>query len=135
MAPSYVTSSFTEHATKIRFISECPLQWDGKRECLRYKVMRGNVPVIIWHLNLFLVTDIIAGMALLYCAFQILRATPEKPYMPLPIVLILALIAVLCYYGIVGHVMITLYGKDAVSGFNEIINIEGDLVGTRNRGQ
>lgn len=129
MAPPYVVSSFREHTSKLGFFSECPIQWDKKRECLRYKSPKGNVKVKIWHLNMFISVDSITAGAFVYDIFQIVRATPEEPYMPLPIKLILALLGVLSYYVVVIHVMVTLYGKDAVNGWNEMVKLEGQVVG------
>ncbi|OXA40151.1 hypothetical protein Fcan01_24914 [Folsomia candida] len=129
MAPPYVTSSFVEHASKLRFFTECPIQWDGIRECLRYKSPVGNVKVQMWHFSMFLTVDTTTSAALLYTLVQAGRSSSDKPYMPLPIALIFALLSVLVYYVVVNHVMITLYGKDAVNGWNEIVKIEGQRVG------
>lgn len=129
MAHLYATSSFEEHAAKLKFFTECPIQWDGKRKCLRYKSPVGNGKVQIWHVSMFLNVDTITAGSLLYNLFQVLRALPEEPYMPLSAALILALLGILSYYVIVIHVMISLYGKDAVYGWNEVVKIEDELVG------
>ncbi|OXA56432.1 hypothetical protein Fcan01_08884 [Folsomia candida] len=132
MAPFYVSSSFGEHASKLRFFTECPIQWDGKRESLRYKSPAGNVKVQLWHFSMFLTVDTTTAAALMYTLVQAGRSSSDKPaYMPLPIALIFALLSVLVYYVIVNHVMITLYGKDAVNGWNEIVRIEGERSGGR----
>ncbi|OXA40158.1 hypothetical protein Fcan01_24913 [Folsomia candida] len=125
MAPSYVTSSFGEHASKLRFFTECPIQWDGKRECLRYKSPVGNGKGQMWHFSMFLTVDTTVAGALSYSVIQAVRSPSDKPYMPLPVALILALLAVLTYYAIVNHVMVTFYGKEAVNGWNKIVKIEG----------
>lgn len=129
MAPFYVTSSLAEYTAKLGFFSECPIQWDRKQECLRYKSTRRNAKVKMWHFNLFLTVDTIASGAFVYDIFQIVRSTPENPYIPLPVMLIMALLGVLTFYVVVNHVMITLYGKDAVNGWNEMVKIEGQVVG------
>lgn len=134
MAPPYVTSSFREHAKWLGFFSECPILWDPEREFLRYRPTAGNRWVKMWHVDLFISVDTVIGAAFVYIAFQILRYGSEKPYMPLELELILALLGFITYV-IVNHVMVALYGKDAVNGFNEIMKIEGNLVGRTHIGK
>lgn len=129
MTASYVKSSFQEHASRLGFISECPIQWDAERECLCYKSASGKFFLKLWHFNMFLSVDTITACAIMYNFVQTLRSSPEKPYVELPVALILSLLGILTYYVIVNHAMITLYGKDLVNGFNVIVKLEGQLVG------
>ncbi|OXA40157.1 hypothetical protein Fcan01_24912 [Folsomia candida] len=128
MAPPYVTSSFGGHASKLNFFTECPIQWDGERECLRFKSLVGNSRVKMWHFNMFLTVDTITAGVIFYNLVQTLRAPSDTPYMPLPVALIVELLGVLTYYVIVNHVMVIFYGKDGVYGWNELLKIERQLV-------
>lgn len=84
---------------------------------------------------MFLAVDTTTALALFYNFFRIGRSNLAKPYMPLPIALILAWLGVMTYYVIVNHVMVILYGKDAVNGWNEILKIEGHLVSGMRKGK
>ncbi|OXA39623.1 hypothetical protein Fcan01_25738 [Folsomia candida] len=79
---------------------------------------------------MFLVVDTISGGVVSYTFLQIVRSSSKKPYTSLPSSLILGFLGVSLYYAIVNHVMVTVYGKDAVNGFNEIVKIERQLVAT-----
>ncbi|OXA55358.1 hypothetical protein Fcan01_08901 [Folsomia candida] len=56
--------SFGENASKLRFFTECPIQWDGKRESLRYKSPAENCKVQMWHFSMFLTVDTTTAAAL-----------------------------------------------------------------------
>lgn len=84
---------------------------------------------------MFLVVDTISGGVVSYTFLQIVRSSSKKPYTSLPSSLILGFLGVSLYYAIVNHVMVTVYGKDAVNGFNEIVKIERQLVATTLEGK
>lgn len=99
--------------------STSPMSWDSRRQELHWESCHKSPKrksIMLWHFNYIFGVHFAYTLSTVY--FLVQQLFGYGPKKELLNVIYLLLIGILNWFGSVLHVMITLYGRDAVNGWN-----------------
>lgn len=124
-----ITSAFTRYSKISSYTpSTSPMTWDPKGKQLQWETYSKSVKqksILLWHFNYILGVHIAYTSSIVYFVVQQLYGYgPKREFMN---VVILLIRAILNWIGSVMHIMIILYGREAVHGWNGVRAVEAIL--------
>lgn len=124
MPSKSIIEALNEYSLKFqRFtLTRCTIEWNSLTKQFQYQKTMSHSKIILWHLNMIISVDIfILGGSILLLVLQFFKVGVSVPFVNIIIILIIALI---CAFGMITHIIILLYGKDFIIGWNQLSSIE-----------